>query len=345
MKPLDELQEEVNRKYYSEKGERIYCDFSTYVSRCSKIAHANAIDFARFMELEGMDRAVVCETGVGGGKFALDFLEKLEELKGLEGVEYFLCDFSQKMLSDAESKLERFGDTVKKMKIDFGGEFSLPNADYIRMNELLTDIPAKVFVRDEKEVKEVFYEFSDAEISKEYREVKKDGRVETFLSKLPDGYEIPFNFNSADAVFSMCNSLGENGYLDIFDYGFFSPESIVSMPMQMWNSSVVREYGGQLTVDLNFPYIMAMGRAAGCEPEIESQLEYVESSFGKKIHPVEIAGEMLYLDEEEICEREGELEREGYSKEYFRDEILEESNFYHLRFRKAKEGRGYVRSG
>ena len=74
--------------------------------------------------------------------------------------------------------------------------------------------------------------------------------------------------------------------------------------------SIVREYGGQWTIDLNFIYLSLTLSSLGKNVEIMRQKDYVQNVFGKKLS---ISGEGG-LDYEES---EGEFE--------------EDDSFYHAR--------------
>src|SRR3989344_8126921 len=94
-----------NREYYSEKGEGIYSDFSTF-AQGSALARCNAIEFARNFSGRGGEISV-CEYGVGNGNFAKAFLDEIaKESPGLYSrTRYALFDFSGKMLARARKSL------------------------------------------------------------------------------------------------------------------------------------------------------------------------------------------------------------------------------------------------
>jgi len=347
MESLLTLQKRINSAYYKKKGGAIYDDFLTFVSRCDKLATANARDFSKYLsENPGIEKARVLETGVGDGSFALNFLKELERTGDISRVEYILCDFSEKMLSDAQKKLSDFKDVVSTRTVDFSDMASVSalgsslsgDVHYLRMNELLTDLPAQVFVRKADRIFEVLYDFSGKEnspIKKSVAQATAPESVSKFLShpSLED-YEIPFNFVALSSIMELRKLLAPGGYIDIFDYGFATLDSIVDMPQDMWNENIVREYGGQLTTDLNFVLIAAGGNAAGLDSAIDLQTDYVSDALKQEIIPLMLDDGLYYFTREEAEKKKKELVKEGYDlNELFDREVIADDGFWHLRFK------------
>src|SRR3989338_2861173 len=103
-----------------------------------------------------------------------------------------------------------------------------------------------------------------------------------FLSRIGENYIIPFNFVACEFVCELGGALAQGGIIDIFDYGFSNAADVQGVPAQMWNMNIVREFGGQLTTDLNVPLLCAFAKSHGLKVEVQGQKQYVENTLGKK---------------------------------------------------------------
>jgi len=324
---LGKGQEKANEAYYAAKGQGIYSDFLTYAGS-EKIAYCNAKEFYPHLERKG--KAVVFEFGVGDGRFAREFLLKLREIckqKGREGLfaklEYVLHDISPKMLEAAGENLKEFGGMVRFEEFDAVKDSIEGMADYIRINELLSDLPAEVYVQDGKgNVRKVEFGEKGKIIGLKNAQGGEREIAEAVLSHFPVGYYVPLNYSAGEFLLKASEALERKGYMDIFDYGFAAPQDL--LPADMWNASIVREYGGQVTVDLNFPYLSAIVKSGGFESQVELQKGYVERILGEKLYSVEKKDGLEYVTEKEM-KKKGRGELENYE---------EDDGFYHMRVRK-----------
>lgn len=278
----------VNREYYERKGKRIYSDFKTYAHSGRMLASANAKEFCE--KFTGAQETVfVAEFGVGNGKFALDFLEEVKKKDCMlyAKTQYALFDFSAKMLSDAKKTLAAHEERCKFVEFDAAKE-KLPQEfigkiNYVRMNELLTDLPCEFYALKNGEVVEAEFDRKGkfADFAGAYAE--RAIFAGEFLHRVGENYIIPFNFVACEFVSELGKALAAGGIIDVFDYGFSNAEDVVSQPARMWNENIVREFGGQLTTDLNVPLLCAFAKSAGLKAQSEGQKEYVESVLGKKV--------------------------------------------------------------
>ena len=85
------------------------------------------------------------------------------------------------------------------------------------------------------------------------------------------------------------------------------------MPVDEWNRLVAREYGSQITVDLNFLQLCSTLAAQGFSAQVEKQKQYAERVL---CMPLTFADEGDMLD---------------YVKKKEADGISEDDGFYHLR--------------
>jgi SAM-dependent MidA family methyltransferase len=272
---------DVNRKYYSEKGKAIYSDFSTF-AQGSALATANAIEFADDFSGTGGE-VIVCEYGIGKGDFAKTFLDEVKRrLPSLYGrMRYNLFDISEKMIADAKENLSKHAGICEFCVFDAAQELPSAPFDYCRINELLSDLPAEIYARKGRGVptSNVF--------------------VQTFLSRMDDGRRIPFSFVAEKFLASLC-ACGKAGFrADIFDYGFYTADDIFSMPVEEWNRLVAREYGGQITVDLNFLQLSSALAAQGLSARVEPQKSYCERVLGMPLTFTDEGGKLDYLPKKE----------------------------------------------
>ncbi len=300
----------ANMDYYSSKGQGIYSDFSTF-AQGSALATCNALEFVR--DFSGREApVVVCEYGVGKGDFAKTFLDavKKRDAKLYAKTRYYLFDFSEKMLSAARENLSAHGGACIFGKFDAVLDEPFLQFDYCRINELLTDLPAELYMQNEGRV---------------YR-MEMDGKAlagklvqephifaSKFLSRIDEGRAIPFNFSAEKFLLSLCRKGNEDFRVDLFDYGFYSADDVFSMDVAEWNRLMVRDYGGQLTFDLNFPQMLAALLAEGRSANVEPQKSYAESALGFPL---------------EFSDGKGKLD---YVKAKKKGDIAEDDGFYHLR--------------
>ncbi|MFH1306617.1 MAG: class I SAM-dependent methyltransferase [Candidatus Micrarchaeota archaeon] len=310
-KPLSEWMAEKNSAYYKKAKPTIYDDFSTYAqSSKGLLSKANALAFCAYAGENNRKEYNIMEIGVGNGAFAYSFLEEIRKAdsKILSKIKYFLADFSKPILSSAEKSVSKFKNYCEITKIEFDASNpSLPEEisfDLIRCNELFCDLPANLYSNIEGELWKVL--FDNEMKTKLVAATSEDLDVleQKLLFSLPQKYFISINRISANSILSLSNHLSEKGHIDIFDYGFYFKEDF-SLPPEMWNPSIVREYGGQWTVDLNFLFLTSFLAANGKNANVQRQKKYVEKILGKKIS----LGGKNGLD---YSEKEEEFEEEDY---------------------------------
>ena len=307
--PFDELQKKINDEYYKERGHGLYSDFKTFGS-CEKIALANAIEFKSHAEKHWPDEEIlVYEFGIGNGMFALNFLKNL---KISSRVSYFLCDISEKALSNAEKKLKDFNVHTKVCDVSEDSLSFFEGAHHIRSNELYDDLPAKIFINKEG-TKEVLFN--------KKLERKTIPAENSFIEKMPEGYLIPMNHTAASHLKKCRKYLRSDGYIDSFDYGFTSINEILRHPSEEWNNSIIRKFGEQITVDVNFMIF---------EGEKEPQKDYAERILGEKLYYAELE-QLDYLTKDEVKEKTSELMKHGYPIDFIESGIEEKDEYFHLR--------------
>ncbi len=293
--PLSDLMTCRNGKYYKSESTKIHSDFSTY-AQDAKGAFVEACATGFYAANSGEDEEEkplrVLEAGIGEANFALGFLQAVERLDKKNGTDlserlrYSLADFSDALLSRAQKKLEAAGFLhAECIKFDASSDelpSAIRSASYgkIFCHELLSDVPAGMFCREGKTIFEVQYsEKLDGKITGNY---SAGPLGDAMLSALPEGYFVPVNREAARAAIMLAETLDANASMDIFDYGFYFAEDFL-LPSEMWNMGMVREYGGQITVDLNFIFLSASLHAAGFSCSVERQKGYVERMLGKKL--------------------------------------------------------------
>jgi len=286
---------DVNREYYSSKGKAIYSDFSTF-AQGSAVSTANAIDFVRdFSHIEG--DVIVCEYGIGNGNFAKVFLDEvcIRSPKLYARTRYHLFDISEKMIADARKNLVKHGCNCEFHTFDASVDLPVFPFHYCRINELLSDLPAEIYSR----------KGNSAPSSNLF--------VQKFLSRIDDGRQIPFSFTAERFLLALCNCGMGKFSIDVFDYGFYTADDIFLLPLDEWNRLVVRKYGEQITVDLNFLQLSSAIAAQGFSVNVEMQKTYCERALGK---PLELDDSDDKLDYVEKKEKDG---------------VEEDDGFYHLR--------------
>ncbi len=304
MENIEKLMERENAEYYSGRGKHIYYDFKTFAAS-QKLGRACAIEFiGKAQKAEGELR--VYEIGVGGGNFALNFLKNLKQMDPTiaKNVTYVLWDMSKKLLDLAEEKLGDFA--VEKVHAQAEETSLMKDAFWVRGNEILDDIPARVFLRKKEKVYEVGInngEWCASEAAAAPKAVKE------YMSKMPEEYWIPLNLRAAKLIEGWKQKVVGSGGISMLDYGFAEPEEIKE-PAEIWNDSVIRKYGGEYTVDVNFGLLLE--QVGG---ELKTQDEFVNSALGTESFAVEKGEGMDYLDSSEIEGERKKLEVEGYDIE------------------------------
>jgi len=241
--------------------------------------------------------------------FAFNFLKNLPE-DIISDVSYFLCDISEKALSNAEKNLKKFNVHTVLCDASDSPDF-IKSANYIRINELYDDLPSKIFI-NEKGPEEVFFN--------EKLERKTIPAENKFIGKMPEGYLIPMNFTAVYHFEKCKEKLTEGGYIDVFDYGFSSKKEITEHPEEEWNNSVIRKFKGQITVDVNF--MLFNGKT-------EPQKDYAERILEKKLYYAELE-QLDYLTEKEAKEKTSELIKHGYPRDFIESGIEEKDEYFHL---------------
>jgi len=292
---LSEMMEKRNTQYYKSAKTKIHDDFLTYAqSKGGMLPRACAADFyARNLHDKEEGRTLrVLEIGVGAGNFALGFLGEVQRRDHRnktdisERIAYTLADFSENMLANAEKKLSGAGFPNVETQIFDAAKAQIPDGisdsefSQIYCNELFSDLPADVFVREGEKIYEVKY--NDKMEDQEAQGVLNDVLGMALLNSLPKDYYLPINSIAAKSANAIAGLLSERGAFDIFDYGFYSAEYF-AIPPHMWNKGVVREYGTQWTVDLNFIYMSASLNSQGFKASVEPQKDFAEKAFGEKL--------------------------------------------------------------
>ncbi|MCX6768570.1 MAG: SAM-dependent methyltransferase [Candidatus Micrarchaeota archaeon] len=316
METFAEFQRRRNSEFYSSRGGRIYSSFRTF-AHSEKFAEANAIEFGRRAPRKGKLR--IYEIGVGDGTFACNFLKALRKINGEveERTTYVLWDFSEKGVEFAAEKLDDFlFETVVAPAWDFK---KMKNANCVKCNELLDDLPTRMLVRRGVRINEVVRE------GEEFLEVeaRAEADIYSFMEGMPGGYWIPIPERGLECVLGWKNKLVDGGWMDVFDYGFADAEEMRALPQNVWNAAIMREFSGQITVDVNFAFLK---RFAG--GRMEAQKDYVERALGKDLWEVD-AGKLDYYSYEEVKKNEKKLEKVGYDVGVLLAG-LEKSEYLHL---------------
>lgn len=323
---LSEWMKEKNSAYYKSPKTRIYRNFSTYAqSPQGKLACANAAAFHARMREAPKSRYEILEVGVGEGAFAQGFLQELFALDKKHGtdianrVHYVLSDFSAPLLSKAAERLKKqgLGLLAETFLWDASQGNPLPAKSYdlIRCNELLSDLPADAYMRQENNIMEAKYDKGMKLHLMKIEWEELDDLEQKLMQALPQGYIVPINRAALKALSLMAKALGKNGRIDAFDYGFYKKEDF-EMPAKIWNETIVREFAGQWTVDLNFIYLAAALAMDGLRAKVQMQQEYVNRWIAHSSKSVErkAAGLDYSLNEN--------------------NEIKEDDFFYHLEIKK-----------
>lgn len=306
-KPLEELMLKKNSAYYKSPKTKIHDDFLTYAqSKEGLLSHANAREFINYAAQNPKEKYDILEVGVGNGSFAYSFLDFIKKAHPslLPKISYTLADFSKPILESAFLQASKFGDFCQIEKLEFDACTSqvLPKKfDFIRCNELFSDLPAKLYVNCDGEVSEVLF---DNEMKACLAPAPGLDELELkLLSALPKNYFIPINRTAANSILSMSSSLSNGGIMRIFDYGFYNSQDF-EIPSDMWNLSIVREYGSQWTVDLNFLYLAAFLSSQGLQTDVQKQKDYAQNAIGKKLSHASVLSGLDYSKSEDEFEED-----------------------------------------
>ncbi len=304
---FDEYQAKKNSEFYKGKGPGFRTEFKTFASD-ARFAQALAVDFHKRMKNAEKEIINVYEFGVGEGSLGTRFLIELRKLgeKLAEKTVYHFCDFSDKIVKNATKRADAFGFNADGIIHDAAKEQPkfLKEADYILANELYDDLPAKLLARDGKKIMELDIE----DEGKKLVPFEGEDEIVAYMEKMPERYYIPVNIIAKNQLDFCSKRLSSYGYIDIFDYGFRNIDEIKEIPVELWNNSIIREFGGQVTTDVNFHFIS--------DKKAEPQLEFVEGILGIKLYEVE-TDRLRYLTGEEM------------KKEYA--DFKEERGYLHLR--------------
>lgn len=305
-----------NKKYY-EKGK---IDFLTFAND-KRLAEATVIDFIGRAKLIGWNtrktaKIYVWEFGIGNGDFAYNFLSILKKKnKALfKKTHYRLFDFSKKLLNKAKKRLKGFKN-IEYVLYDAIEDVPKEKAHYMRINELWDDLPAKIFYMKGGKIFE-----------KQCGKEMENEAAQAFLEILPEGFEIVINDYAAFHLQVIHGCLEEHGYIDVFDYGF----NAIGLPKPMWNRYLRRDTN-HTTYDVNFIYMTAIAKYLGIKHYIEPQDQFVRETLGKDLFSVELKKGLSYLSKNEMKRKRKELMKKGYSDEFIKGEINEESDYFHLR--------------
>ena len=154
--PFQEAQRIFNSFYY-QQGSKHADGFSTFTSKGTRLAYAEAAAFHRSLSArfrKGAPQSIrVLELGCGNGDSAFRFLEKLKQLDGAAGTDFFprlnctLADFSSQALKDVltNEKLSRFADSLDFELADAESlRFKEGNFLLVRANGLFSDFPTQL---------------------------------------------------------------------------------------------------------------------------------------------------------------------------------------------------------
>jgi hypothetical protein len=286
-------QAKANAKYYSSKGKSIYSDFSTF-AQGKALAKCNSIEFCRDFSKHAAP-VVVCEYGIGKGDFAKNFLDEIKkrDKQLYSKTRYYLFDISEKMLDAARKNLQPHKSSCTFGLFDASANLPSLPFDYCRINELLSDLPAEIYSKED---------------------APADFFARKFLERIDKRRKIPFNFTAQNFLLQLCKLGKPNFRFDIFDYGFYAADDIFSHSVSDWNRVVSRKYSSQITVDLNFFQLISALKTQGVEASIEKQKAYAEKILAT---PLQLSHTKAGLDYVQ-------MKSKGIN-------ISEDDGFYHLR--------------
>ncbi|MFN4213124.1 MAG: hypothetical protein ACK4FL_04180, partial [Microgenomates group bacterium] len=196
--------------------------------------------------------------------------------------------------------------TIKNILFDANNfsKFKLKEEfDCVLANELLSDLAAKIFVKKEDNcVYEVYYNKNlNFQVSNKKKKLSKiENRV---FSYFPKNFFIPINFLAKNLIFFLSKKLKKTGYMQFFDYGFYKKEDFI-LDQEDWNKFIVRKYGEQITVDLNFYYLFQSLKFKKIFSKVLRQKEYIKNSLSQKISLVQRKNGLNYSFKKEEFEEE-----------------------------------------
>jgi len=330
----------ANEGYYRRKGGKIYRDFDTVARCCPLVAQADAREFVARVKA-GNGAVSVYDFGIGEGSFAFDFLDEMKKADaGLYGrTSYALCDISRKLLDEAlESRRGKtHAGRLQAVEVDASAPFDF-SANYVRSNEMYDDLAASMLVMHKGKVCEVLLSPG----GKEKKYVESSAGIPAAMRKMLEkceGHELALSTGALAHLRSAMKALKAGGWIDIYDYGYAGAEEISEEPAEVWNAGTVREYGGQLTIDVNFELLADEARKCGCRAKIERVSERLAEAFGRKFRFVDLRAArgktwVGYMDDAELKKNAAMLKAAGYSKEFIGGEVEEEDAYLHLRVEK-----------
>ncbi|VVB66404.1 Putative S-adenosyl-L-methionine-dependent methyltransferase [Candidatus Gugararchaeum adminiculabundum] len=349
--PFDIFQKQVNEEYYSRKGRALYSDFYTLVQKCEKIAVANSMEFHYRLVSAKSKGALpkeihVHEYGIGNGQFAFNFLNSMKYLDEIEKTDFYsriiytLGDTSQKLLDQAKNS--KFGKAhsahLHFQLLDAGAAlpFKSNSVHYIKTNEMYDDLPSKILVRSETNGKlmEVFVKLGKGKtpLEKNYSEAKISSlpfarEAASLMSQIPEGYEVPINFGAAKNFQEINRILSRDNFslMQFYDYGFLDLSEISATPKPFWNEFLAREYGGQYTMDVNFPFLSLAAKSLGFKFSAESISDYLARVFGQKFVQVD----ELLLSSSQLPKFSKKLLSKGFTQDFLKGQIFEEEPYFH----------------
>jgi SAM-dependent MidA family methyltransferase len=279
----------ANENYYNSKS-NIYQDFLTYTQKKNNLlGKATALNFYSIYKNTNLNRPIkILEIGVGNGNFAFSFLDQLYLLDKnfLSNIEYNLADFSSPILNVAYLNLKKFFKKckIKKLFLDANNLKNskiLGDFDYIRSNELLSDLQAKVFCLKNKKIYEVLYD-ENLNFKLSLNKSKLNSLHHKAISFFKEEFFIPINIKAKSFLNAICKNLSKTkfSYAEFFDYGFFSLNDFI-LEKEDWNKLIVRKYSSQITVDVNFYYLFLYLNSKNFFARVFSQKDYVQKFFSK----------------------------------------------------------------
>ena len=144
------------------------------------------------------------------------------------------------MIARAKKNLAEFGNMAEFVEFEAGTDAIIGNADYIRINELLSDLPAEVFVGDEGgNALKVRYGEKGQEIGRSRVMGEEKEIANAICGHFPAGYFVPVNFEAGDFLLKAAGALENNGHMDIFDYGFANANDLLPAGVKHFQSACV----------------------------------------------------------------------------------------------------------
>jgi len=190
-RPVGEIYAFLNRFYYQTKGARVLADFDTVVSCDPLLPQVDAKEFYRHLlsldeqgRLPG--RIVVVEIGIGNARNAINFIRAFKRLDEeyqrsyFARLQYWLCDFSEQMLIDAQSIPVFTGElsgVAAFLHLDALSEppFTKGEVMLYRHNELYDDLPGQVII--EKREGKLFEVYGSLRVKRDAAITDSAGRL------------------------------------------------------------------------------------------------------------------------------------------------------------------------